>query len=392
MEDAAAAVAGDVTEIKRKVDEVLAQEKLTQTKMKELSRQQEHLAAEAKRIQAGVAAMFDRIGATQAGIDQLKQDVASLKRDVLSQLQVLTTIVTAIASDVRVILGYVVSAEVRRLQQLELLNLVMRMEDLVAGLRDRIPLHVVASELLHVLKARDITKYSFDEVPGREAFVRITAILQRHRDSLTQAERDELAAYRTSLQRRERASDLLRTLLEAERALITSQTTLTHQIDTVLTRAADLRANAMTYRAAAQLRARSQAHWSVGLTIIAVIIICVGWFTSAGRDVSYLAVLPAIGAFIAFLMSRSSSRYSPEQEASALEQRAESSRAQLSAASGTYGQTLTSISASAVSLGSINHGGLSAEELRKALQSTKVENDRFCSGFMKRHPEMRFAA
>lgn len=393
MEDAAAVVAGDVSEIKRKVDEVLAQQKFIQGRVKELSHQQEQLAAEAKRIQVGVAAMFDRIGATQTGIDELKQDVASLKHNVLSQLQTLTTIVLAIGSDVKVILGYVVSAEVRRVRQLELRNTIMLMEDLVGSLRDRIPLHVVASQLLHTLEGRAITKYSFDDIPDREVFARVTTTLQRHRDALTPAERDELAAYRASTQHRQRAADLLGALAAAERTLIASQTSLSQQTGTFLTRAADLRSNANAYRAAAQFRARRQISWCVWLIIIAISVLGIAMFAGVGRDVGFLAVLPAIGAVIAFFMARASRQYSPEHEAAALEQRAEVLRSQMSAADTAYQQTLGSTRAAAASLArSAEPSGLTPEDLRKSLESTKASHDRSCREFRDRHPEMRFAA
>jgi hypothetical protein len=389
MEDAAATIAGDVNEIKRKVDMVLAQERLTKERMIALGQQQDRLAAEAKRIQAGVAAMFDRIGATQAGIDELKRDVASLKRDVTSQLQVLTTIVTAIGADVKVILGYVVAAEVRRVRQLELRNLIMEMEDFVARVRDRIALHVISSQLLETLRTRAITKYTFDDVVDRDVFSRVLVTLQRHRDALTASERDELAAYRASLQERDRAAELLRKLKDAERSRETSQTTLNGQIQNLVARAADLRANSVQYRANAQTRARRQTKWSLFLLATAVAVICSAFFTPVGRDVAFLSILPGIGAAIAFFMALSSHRYSPERDASEAERRATAVRAQLEAANTSYTQTFDLIRGAAAAGSSDT---ITAEDLRKRLESSRSENDQICMAFMSKHTEMRFAA
>jgi uncharacterized protein YlxW (UPF0749 family) len=392
MEDAEAAIAGDVSDIKKKVDLVLAQERLTNEKMAVLSQQQDRLAAEAKRIQAGVAAMFDRIGATQAGIDDLKRDVAALKRDVTSQLQVLTTIVTAIGADVRIILAYLVAAEVRRVRQLELRNLIMEMEDFVGRVRDRIALHVISSQLLDTLRTRAITKYTFDDVVDRDVFSRVTAILQRHRDALSADKRDELSSYRRSMQQRDRAAELLRTLAEAEHTLEKSQTALNGQIQSLSARAADLRANSVRYRADAHVRARRQARWSVLLLAGAAAVVGAAFLTQLGRDVAFLAILPGMGAVIAFLMAHSSRRYSPERDASEAERRATAVRAQLEAASTSYRQTLDSIRLAAASVAHLSSGQVTSEDLRKDLESSRSEHDRACRAFMTKHGEMRFAA
>jgi hypothetical protein len=389
MDDVSAAVAGDVTEIKRKVDRVLAQEKLIAKKMDELGKEQEKLAAEARRIQVGIAGMFDRIAATQAGIDELKQEVASLKRAVLSQLETIMVVMTSIGADVKVILRYVVEAEVRRARQLELRNLLMEMEDFVGQVRDRIALHVIASQLLETLRTRAITKYTFDDVPDRAVFVRVTTTLQNHRDALTPAERDELSAYRGAAHERERASDLLRKLTDADEALRKAEAFLNSEILTLSGRTSDLRQNATSLRERALLRARTQDQWTLAFLLAAAAIVAVALLATVGGDVAFLAVLPWLGAVIMALVARGNRNYSPDREASRLDDRVTKLRAELHAANASYIQTLDSIRADAAT--ALPTGTLS-KELRRHLELVRLEHDRACSAFMGRHGEMRLAA
>lgn len=388
MEDASGLILQSVQGVTKKLDDVVAQNKRITKETAAIRESQARLQKQVATVQQGVGALFHEIAANAADLAELKSKVNALKSQIDSQFSLLATLLTVIGSNVQFLVDHVEESKARERRQLDLRNVLGRMEDFMAALADPIAIHVAATRFLSALRSQGVEKYTFDGIADRQYFTAFENQLVTQ-SKLSAEGVAALRSYRKALADAAQLSKIIEHLDHRERDLSTSQAATNSYVSQLRAQAADVRTNANQLKLGAARRAGRQKRWCVGVLVAAAAIVAVAALPAVQNLVGAFAVIPILVSLGLFAAYRSNLQFSPEAVAVSKEQEADRALANLAAHDQAHQQFIDWFRNAAHTAGVADAATQAVPALRKALVAIRSEHERRSSAFVSQHPEMR---